>query len=427
MLPISELKQFHDSLLDKVLEPDDPFYEAYLDKVHDPISKIALAIEWAGKDSVNLLSGQRGNGKSTELRRLRHLLEEDGCVVFLCDMQKYLNRNYPVEITDFLVSVMLALSDAVQNEYKKDFTKRGYFERFLDFATETNIEIKGMDVKGISVALQRDPNFKQKIQMGLRGSVTEFVQHAHDFAKDVVDFVRDKKNDESKKDESKKVVLLLDSVEQIRGTGENAKAVYESVGNLFNHHYDGLLMENLHTVYTVPPYLPILAPAVAQFLGGSILYQIPNVHVCKHDGTPDPDGLSVMEKIITRRFSKWRQIFSSEQLHKIALMMGGDFRGFFRFLRNFLLQAPLDLQQPVEAIIDDVAYELRREMLPIPKEDISWLKEIATSHQPELQSLEGLPRLARFFDGNLVQNYHNGEDWYDLHPLIKDKIVSPQK
>jgi energy-coupling factor transporter ATP-binding protein EcfA2 len=421
MLSVSELKTFYDNLEDRPLEPDDPFYEAYLDKVNDPIKEIVGSIMWAQTDSVNLLSGQRGNGKSTELRRLRRLLEEAGNVVFLCDMRKYLNLDHPVEITDFLVSVMLAFSDAVQDKYKKDFTKRGYMEMFQDFLTKTNIEIKGIGAaNGMSVALQRDPDFKRTLQNALRSHVSNFTQQAHDFAQEIVDFVR------TKTDDSQKVVLLLDSVEQIRGIGTNAKAVHESVENLFRHHCDKLRLGNLHTVYTVPPYLPILAPAISQHLGGGILYQMPNVHVCHRDGTADPSGLSVMENIIQRRFSEWQQVFSLDQLQRIAFVMGGDFRGFFRFIRNLLLRASLYLQLPVEDIINKVAQDLRSEMLPIPKEDTEWLKNIARSHQAELESVEELPRLARFFDSNLVQNYRNGDDWYDLHPLVRDKIISSQ-
>ncbi len=37
-------------------------------------------------------------------------------------------------------------------------------------------------------------------------------------------------------------------------------------------------------------------------------------------------------------------------------------------------------------------------------------------------SSDELPRLALFFDNNLVQNYRNGDDWYDIHPLLKDEI-----
>jgi len=66
----------------------------------DPIDALATRITWSEAASINLLSGQRGSGKSTELRRLRHILQEAGCEVFLCDMRDYMNLTTPVEIKD---------------------------------------------------------------------------------------------------------------------------------------------------------------------------------------------------------------------------------------------------------------------------------------------------------------------------------------
>jgi hypothetical protein len=50
------------------------------------------------------------------------------------------------------------------------------------------------------------------------------------------------------------------------------------------------------------------------------------------------------------------------------------------------------------------------------------LKNIAASHDACLPSNSKLGTLARFFDGKLVLNYRNGEDWYDVHPLIRENV-----
>ncbi|HEC84867.1 MAG: hypothetical protein DRR08_10475 [Candidatus Parabeggiatoa sp. nov. 2] len=424
----SDLQRFFQNLENRPLEPDDLFYEAYLDNnPDDPIKELVRDITWAKQDSVNLLSGQRGSGKSTELRRLRHLLTEKGYVVFFCDMQGYMNFHFPIEITDFLISIMLALSEAIREKYGKNFTKRGYGERFKDFMTQTKIEFGGIDFAGgngeapIKVALKQDPTIKQRLQNALRGHVTKIVQQAHEFSQDMVNFVRQQTDD--------KIVLLIDSVEQIRGVGENAKAVHDSVSNLFGYHSDKLHLTNFHTVYTVPPYLPPLAPALGRLLDSTIIRSIDNVHVFHRDGTPDPTGLAVMENIIQRRFSHWQQIFSREQLRNMILATGGDLRDFFRLIRNILIKAaPLregfkPLLPVADNIINNAKNHLRRDILPIAEQDMDWLIKIADTKEAKLPSIDELPRLARFFDNNLVQNYRNGDDWYDLHPLLKDVIT----
>lgn len=430
MLSENDLKDFLNVFEDVPLEPDNRFYVAYLkeanqkneDEINDPIELLVRNIMWVRTNSVNLLSGQRGNGKSTELRRLRKLLEQEGCVVFLCDMQNYINLYFPIEITDFLVSIMLAFSDAIQDKYGKNFTKRSYGERLKDFLTQTKIQFEEAgfgfttEYAFFKIALKQDPTFKQKLQKDLRGHITNFMQQTHDFSQDMVNFVRNKMG------ENKKIVLLIDSVEQIRGVGGNATEVHDSVQNLFNYHFDKLHLNDLHVVYTVPPYLPTLAPAA----GNGNTYQIPSVHVFNRDGTPDSTGLAVMENIVERRFAQWQQVFSREQLRELVLSTGGDFREFFRLIKIFLVKIPVKNGNPLipveDKIIENAKKDLRRQMLPIAKDDMEWLRKIAAGNRTELQSIEELPRLARFFDNNLVQNYRNGDDWYDIHPLLKDVI-----
>lgn len=55
--------------------------------------------------------------------------------------------------------------------------------------------------------------------------------------------------------------------------------------------------------------------------------------------------------------------------------------------------------------------------------DRGWLRRISESKSAELPEVRELSTLARYFDTNLIQNYRNGEDWYDVHPLIRHDIT----
>ena len=77
------------------------------------MQQLALAVEWA-TESVRLFSGYRGTGKSTELRRLKRRLEESGHLVFLCDMEDYINLSTPVDVTDFLMAVAGSFDEAIR-------------------------------------------------------------------------------------------------------------------------------------------------------------------------------------------------------------------------------------------------------------------------------------------------------------------------
>ncbi len=424
------LKNFFNQLADRPLEPTDPAYVPFLEEESDsvdPINALARRISWSEAASVSLLSGQRGTGKSTELRRLRKILEDEGVVVFLCDMRDYMNMTTPVEITDFLISSMSALGDSVNSAYHKDLAKETLWTKLFNFLN-TDVQIKdlklGIDAgaaKGEFVAsLRDDPTFKTQLQQHLRGHVARLVRQAHEFSSEVVDFVR-----QSTGDANRKVVLIVDSVEQIRGVGSEAENVYKSVENLFSGHADSLHIPKLHVVYTIPPYLIPLVPNLGQVFGGNAVCNLPSVHVRKKNGDVDPTGLKIMARIVQNRVAEWQSFLKVEQLDRLALKAGGDIRGFFYLIKDCLVRVST-MKEPIlplpDPILAGAENRLRREMLPLPAEDTKWLKRIAASKQPELDTIKGLPHLARFFDTRVVINYRNDADWYDVHPLLADVI-----
>jgi hypothetical protein len=421
-----QLKIFYNALHDEPLEPDHPYYVPYLvneDGGGDPIAELATQITWSEVESVNLLSGQRGNGKSTELRRLRRMLEDQGCAVFYSDMREYMNMTTPVDITDFFISIMTALNEEVNNRFHNRPLEEGYWERLVKFLN-TDVKMDEISLKGgpveVKASLKDDPTFRKKLQDNLKGHVARMVRDAHEFASSVTDLVRRNGKPDTK------VVFLIDSVEQIRGVGADSDSVYKSVENLFSAHAESLRLPSLHVVYTIPPYLMPLSPGIGSRLGGGAVFTLPSVHVFNYKSNePNEHGMNIMQKIIEKRFSDWQEVFTSDQVRNMALNTGGDLREFFRLVRSCLVKTstskPLTL--PVEQrIIEEAENHLRREMLPIAEDDMKWLRQIKKTKTSKLESISKLQGLARFFDTKLVLNYRNGEDWYDIHPLLHESI-----
>jgi len=172
---------------------------------------------------------------------------------------------------------MGALNDAVREMYDKDTAHESYWERLIRFL-QTDVAITDLKIEGnigvgktsISASLKDDPSFKQRLQVHLRGHVARLVRQAHEFATEVVTLIR-----QAHANPDKKVVLLLDSIEQIRGVGAAADEVYKSVENLFSGHADSLHFPFLHVVYTIPPYLTPLTPSLGQQLGGGTVCNLP--------------------------------------------------------------------------------------------------------------------------------------------------------
>jgi hypothetical protein len=414
------LKKFFNNLEDRPLEPGDSFYYPFLaDSDDDPIAELAGRISFSQSQSVNLFTGQRGCGKSTEFRRLQKILVDDGCEVFLLDMREYMNLTTPVEISDFLISIMVALSEAVERRYKKTPHNRGYVERLVDVLT-SDVKMEAASLGGIKASLKDDPSFKEQLQQKAKGHIARIVNGAHGFAREIVELIRAQHHDEDKK-----VVLLVDSVEQLRGVGAaGSNEMYKSVENLFSGHADSLQIPMLHIVYTIPPYLTPLAPGLGRQLGSNLGCTLPCIHVQTKNNQTDPAGLAILHELVKRRCPEARQtIFSEQQLDELGKASGGDLRDFFRLIRDCLVKASTRNEYPVsDKVLEQTLNHSRREMLPIAEKDKLWLAKIHATKQAELDSIERLPELARFFDTKLVLNYRNGDDWYDVHPLLRDDI-----
>jgi len=400
-----------------------PRLEAEPDK--DPILSLKTRILFSDSESVNLLTGYRGNGKSTEFNRLQVLLEKSGCRVFSVNMLDYMITSKPLELSDFMLSLMAAFSKAVEGQTNLDPAREGYWERIKNLL-KTRVEIEEIGVEGsmgavsasIGTKLQRDPAFKELIQKHLRGHLTQLVKEAQTFVTDTVTAIR-----LADADADKKVVLLVDSMEQLRGFGEDATRVQSSVVEFFSGQAANLRLPMLHVVYTVPPFLATLAPGFSGLVSGNPITCWPNVHVRTRKGVADPDGIGIMVKMIDARYPRWTDFFNMVQLERLASFSGGDVRDYFRLVRECLVSLANSSRERVdELVMERVEGQLRSEHTPIAAEDARWLARVAERKDTALEKTDDATRLARFFDTNLIMNYLNGEPWFDVHPALSEEI-----
>jgi hypothetical protein len=174
-------------------------------------------------------------------------------------MADYLNLTTPVDISDFLLSAAGAFSDALEDEslLGKDMMKEGYWTRFLNFVTKTNVELPELPELpgvGLKASLKADPSFRQEFQARMKGHLSALSDDVNKFMEQCFHALRKRHGNDVR------VVVLFDSIERIRGTSQNAEEVAASVENLFEGHFDKLGLPYMHVVYTVPPWLKIKAP-----------------------------------------------------------------------------------------------------------------------------------------------------------------------
>ncbi len=427
------LRDFFRSANFQPLEPTGPKYVPFYDdpalassKDEDTVKLLARAIELTKGDTVQLFSGFRGTGKSTELRRLRKYLKDEGYLVVLCDMQDYLNLSMPVDITDFLMAVAGAFGEGLVSEgwLKQSPAYEGYWVRFKNFLTRTKVDL-GESSGSVSIEpiefdikanLKSDPTFRQRLQERMAGFLGALVEDVRLFIEDCVKALKQEHG------EQKEAVLILDSVEHIRGTSVNADQVQSSVETLFATHAENLHLPYLHVVYTVPPYLKVRYSNLSALYEPGGVQVLPAIKILdRGDRSPVQHGLNVMEQVLNARGDWMRLLGSRSKLDQVSLCSGGHLRDYLRIIAEVIRRAD---QLPVEeATLNSAINQVKMEFLPIADADAEWLARIAETHEAALADISRLPDLARFLDTHMALCYRNGDEWFDVHPLIRTEVV----
>jgi hypothetical protein len=262
------LKQLYANLADEALKPESPFYEPVYQKLglDDPVQQISTLIEFDGVESIRLFSGFRGSGKTTELLRLQRLLEERGYFVLYADALNYVNSAEPIEITDLLMVMAGAFSDALEDKLEKDIARETFWDRIWTFLnSEINLkeasakiayetpakELFGSVKTGLDLKfeLKSATNFRRQLQGFLANKLKELKNNVDRFFEEGIKQIRKARGADTQ------VVFIFDQLEQLHGTLQTEQEVIRSVERIFAIHIDLLKIPYVHAVFTVPPWL----------------------------------------------------------------------------------------------------------------------------------------------------------------------------
>jgi hypothetical protein len=225
------------------------------------------------------------------------------------------------------------------------------------------------------------------------------------------------------------VVFIFDQLEQLRGTLQTEQDVIRSVERIFAVHIELLKIPYVHAVFTVPPWLKFVLPGTVQ------ITLLSTVHLWNNDleRTRCKPAWEVFRSLVGRRLGKdgaqllfGKQAAGQKLIDDVIGVCGGHFRDLLRLLRDTVVRATSLPNLPAPAnVIGNAINAARREYLPIAQEDARWLAEIARIRATALPSTEATPvnRLTRFLDSHFVLYFVNADEWYDIHPLIRDEVA----
>ncbi len=394
-------------------------YVAHLRGPRDALGRLKAEISHREGDGVYLFTGQIGSGKSTELLRLKSELKSPMCKVYYCDLEDWLNLNAPIDLSSMLLALVASWVEAVGTIQGK----RSPVERLTDSLTRTNISITGITLSAgmgeakaqLQLALKTDEAFRARLESAIKDNVGSFVRQAHGFISEMVADICPK---------HEKCVLIADSLEKIRGYGDEAKKVYETVQRLFLSEGTALRLPGVHVVYSVSPFLLAQNPQLPSILGQGVVVNMPSVHVFqKRSDTLDPSGITQMTALVALRYPQWQDFSGPDLLADLIRDCGGDLRDYLRAIKVVLLEQEADPATTREALMDVVRSQISPPRL-IPSGHIAWMARLQRSHDPELDDKVDNAVFQRYLATKHILAYLNGDAWYAIHPLLQAWVMA---
>ncbi len=392
------------------------------------LEQVALAIQTAkGDSSCSLFSGYSGTGKSSELLGFKRGLERSGYLVLIADAQAYLNLKRPLTITELLIVVAAAFGDVAAKRLAEDSGKNlgddlgvpSYLSRFFDFLKQ-DVELGGIKlptgVGDLQVGISTNQPFWVRVRDRLAASVGRLQQDAHDYVKTVIKALRRAYSVNG-------IVFVLDSLEKIRGTQpDEFDAVIDSVIEVFDKQAS-LVRFPCHIVYTIPPYIRQLNLGTYYDHRTEIL---PSIRVHERGSTePYAPGVEALCELVRRRLPVAR-VFGPDEalLRRLVHYSGGHVRLLLTFVRDVLLRVaqhgvpvdPVTIERVLQRHREDAETALWDERLQL-------LRDIIVHGELPGMKRAQLPILAGLLDEYTVLCYRNGSGWYDVHPLVRDKVL----
>ena len=415
------------------LEPGDERYVELKPPGKSAIDEIRAGIELSTGATAQLISGPRGSGKTTELKRLKLDLEQQGFTVLLVDALRYVNPSTRIEITEFLIAIALAFGDELAED-----DERGFTTRLLDFAKrlEVSVAFKGVEVEvakdalavkvpgfGVGVRLREElvsnEAFLKELREELDFHLGQLLQEVKSYCAETVARHLELHPD------SAGVVMIVDSLEKARGARGPGDEVQHSLERLFVQHSEKLRFPSHHMVYTVPPYLALIDPAFAVHYGGTVrLVPVPAVFERKC-GQLVGGTVELLEQVVRHRVP-WDEFGESREL-LVALISasGGHLSDLLMLVGEVAkLAYARGSQLPVgrEEVEDGIA-NVARTFGSFTAEGANLMRGVESArggvYEPTLTEVD---LLAQLLDSHAVLCHMNHVQWYEVHPLALEPI-----
>jgi hypothetical protein len=414
---------------DEALGPEDPRY-VNCDDVRGENLPLLYARSLYHADplrpEVKVFAGHRGVGKTSELKRLRHMLEnpkEDGdrpFQVLFMDVSRTLDLN-DLDFPDLLVFVAAEVQKQLREAQIPGFTPgstllQGVWDDLVQLFG-SRVTLTGADVEtpfaSLAVEIKNQPTSRSLLREEIEKRSTSLLEAVNDILTTAAVQLR--------KAGKEGLVLIVDGLDKlVRRNLEDGSNTHD---RLFIHRSDQLASLRAHVIYTVPISL-IYSPQFTQLeqTFGGHQSPVPMIRLREEDRSdpsPNTRGMKKMREIIEARCRSAKVDFgevfdSQETCHYLCSMTGGHPRHLMMFLQaaaNRVDRLPIT-RDAAEKAIRAYANSLLRE---VPDDFWPKLRHFATP-QDDISKDDIHQQMLLLLH---VFEYMNGQPWYEVNPVLR--------
>jgi len=374
-----------------------------------------LHAELTSSDAVKLLiAGQRGMGKTTELKRLLDLFSEHETITVFVQFgaQESITNAMLVRImAGGLVSAIDTRSDLPKQLHEPsaktakalEYLRSWFFKQ--EFSIESEETEEGAAELGGSLKVM-------KASKGVKHSRKESQKRTRETNRDFDDLV-DRFNmviNAVRKESNKKVVFVVDDIDKIQNM--------DSVQSAFIHSAHVINRIDAPCVFTVPITYATSSIVRMGALPYGEIYRVPAVEVLFESGQDNKQAFAFMREVLKRRMPS--NPIPLPVLDQIIRCSGGVIVDALRIARNickknFLEQIAVDdalLKEEFQKLVDDYVFVFDTPEL--------WKKLdglCTTSSKSAIMTDAALPQLLYKM---IAIEYRGKSLWFDLHPAARE-------
>lgn len=387
----------------------------------DWVARLAHDFELADAPVLRLFSGLPGSGKSTELRRLAARLQDPqraNLLPVFVDTEALLDLRVSIEVPDLLLVMFYEAERAVLRLEQKDpelALQGGVVSRFWAMISRSSVEPSKVELGAtlgpatgkVIFDLKTNHELRERVRVLMRSNRAAFLREIHDAFLDLQQraIARGVAG----------LVLLVDSLEKLRGMSDNFEAVLKSAEQIFAGGAPHLHVP-VHALFTVPPALVLRLSDDIKLL--------PMIKLRTRQGERFQGGFDAARQIILLRVpeSALAEIFGpvevEARLRELIESSGGYPREIVRLLRAVLSVESFPVgERELQKILLEVGDAYRRVALGHGVQAMWILARVHVTKKLFVNDSER-EMIDHLVANNLILRYQNDNEWADIHPAL---------